>query len=374
MSALAAQGNRVLFVENTGVRAARLRDLPRLRSRVRNWRRGARGFRDVRPNLAVYSPVVLPFPYSRSARWLNRRLVRRALGRWLAAAGGGRPIVWTFLPTPLARDVIRDLDPKLTVYYCIDDLPSSSRGARRVAGSEAELFRSADLVFVTAGGLRERAARHRATVHEFPFAVSYEKFARVRAAAGPLPADVRDLPRPLVGYLGDLSRKIDQDLLEAASRALPEATFVFVGPPQEGLAKLRRLPNVRLLGPRPHDEVPGYLKAFDVGLVPYHRTRFTAHVYPAKLAEYLAMGLPVAATDLPEIRRLNREHAAEAPGPLIHVGSDPASFVAAIRAALADRTPGAAARRIRVAETNTWAARIARMSELIAEALERRGG
>ena len=374
MSTLAAEGNRVLFVENTGVRAARLRDLPRLRSRLRNWCRSVRGFREARPNLTVYSPVVMPLPYSRTARWLNRRLVRRALRRWLAAAGGGRPIVWTFLPTPLTREVIRDLDPKLTVYYCVDDLPSSSPGARRVAGSEVELFRTADLVFVTSAGLRARAARYRTTVHQFPFAVSYEKFARVRDADGAAPADVRDLPRPLVGYVGDLSRKIDQELLAAAVRALPEATFAFVGPPRTGLAALRRLPNVRLLGPRPHDDVPRYLKAFDVGLVPYHRTRFTAHIYPAKLAEYLAMGLPVAATDLPEIRRLNQEHVAGAPGPLIHVGADAAGFAAAIRAALTDRTPAAAARRIRVAEANTWGTRIARMSELIAEALAGRGG
>ena len=129
MAALAKQGNRVLFIENTGVRAPTLRDLPRVRERLRNWRRGFKGFRQERENLFVYSPIVLPAPYSRIAGWVNRTVLRRTLRRWLQAVGAGRPIVWTFLPTPLARDLIRDLDPELTIYYCIDNFASSSAAA-----------------------------------------------------------------------------------------------------------------------------------------------------------------------------------------------------------------------------------------------------
>src|SRR5438128_5918826 len=65
MATLAEAGNRVLFVENTGVRRPRFSDLPRLRHRLRNWWRGVMGFRQERERLFVYSPLVLPFPYSR---------------------------------------------------------------------------------------------------------------------------------------------------------------------------------------------------------------------------------------------------------------------------------------------------------------------
>src|SRR5207237_1183692 len=149
MSTLAAQGHRVLFVENTGVRAPRARDLPRVRQRIRNWWRGTKGFREERPNLFVYSPLLLPLPYSRVARWINRFVLMRALRRWMRATGFFRPIVWTFLPTPLALDLLREVDPQLTIYYCIDDLASSSIGARRIVPHEERLFREADLVFVT---------------------------------------------------------------------------------------------------------------------------------------------------------------------------------------------------------------------------------
>jgi hypothetical protein len=65
MSRFAAAGHVVLFIENTGVRGPRFSDVPRLRHRLRNWSRGVKGFREDRPNLFVYSPIVLPFPYSR---------------------------------------------------------------------------------------------------------------------------------------------------------------------------------------------------------------------------------------------------------------------------------------------------------------------
>src|SRR5438128_5026723 len=106
MSTLAAQGHRVLFVENTGVRPPRVRDLPRVQRRLSNWWRSTKGFRQITDNLFVFSPLIVPFPYSRLARWFNRTLLLRSLGRWMRVTGFHRPITWTFLPTPLARDLL----------------------------------------------------------------------------------------------------------------------------------------------------------------------------------------------------------------------------------------------------------------------------
>jgi uncharacterized SAM-binding protein YcdF (DUF218 family) len=360
MSALAANGNRVLFVENTGVRAPSIRDLPRVRQRVRNWWRGTKGFRQERENLFVYSPILLPFPYSRIAGWLNRLLLVRSLGRWMRAARFDRPVVWTFLPTPLALDVIRSLDPLVTIYYCIDDLASSSPGARRIATSEKALFAEADLVFVTSDRLRERALKSSERVHLFPFAVSYAKFDRARETPDNVPDDIARLPKPVVGYVGGLHQWIDFPLLRQAALALPDVSFVFIGPEQTDTSDLAGLPNVHLFGQRPHDDVPRYMKGFDVGIVPYRLSEYTANVYPTKLNEYLAMGLPVVTTNLAEIRRFNAEH-----GPTIAVAEDAGGFVAAVRQALQPVTPEVRDRRIAIARTNSWASRLAEMSTLI---------
>ena len=367
MSALAAQGHRVLFLENTGVRAPHVRDLPRLRSRIRNWWRGTKGFRQERPNLFVYSPIVLPLPYSRVARWINRRLLLRALRRWMRATGFYRPIVWTFLPTPLALDLIDGVDAQLAIYYCIDDLASSSIGARRIVASEERLFRKADLVFVTSEKLRRRAAQHSDRVHLFPFSVNFERFDRVRASDNSVPDDVRSLTRPLIGYLGGLHQWVDQPLLADVAAKSPNATFALVGPVQTDVSTLEACRNIHLLGQRSHDDVPRYVKAFDVGIVPYRLTEYTANVYPTKLNEYLVMGVPVVATDLPEIRRFNAEH-----GDIVRIAGDADGFANAIHAALDRSAPVEIDRRIAVAHSNSWDSRIAAMARLIDEAIARR--
>ncbi len=367
MSTLARNGNRVLYIENTGVRMPRLKDLPRLRLRLCNWWRGVKGFRQDRQNLFVYSPLILPFPYSRIAGWLNRMMLCRALRRWMRAAGFGRPIVWTFLPTPLALDVIRELNPELTVYYCIDDLASSSPAAQRISRTETELFKEADLVFVTSEKLRQRAARSREQVHLFPFGVDFEKFERVRTSGEPVPDDLKALSYPTVGYLGGLHQWVDQKLLADVARRLPSVSFALVGPAQTDVSALAVCQNIHLLGARPHAEVPRYLKGFDVGLVPYRLHDYTAHVYPTKLNEYLAMGMPVVATDLPEIRRFNQDH-----DDVVMVARDAERFADAITKSLANRDPGEVQRRIDVAKSNSWTARIACMSLLMEEALAAR--
>jgi uncharacterized SAM-binding protein YcdF (DUF218 family)/glycosyltransferase involved in cell wall biosynthesis len=363
MSRLAASGHRVLFVENTGVRPLRWSDVPRLKQRVRNWRRGTNGFREERPNLFVQSPLVLPFPYSGIARRINRWMLTRSINRWMAAVGAAKPVVWTFLPTPLARDVIASLDPALTIYYCIDDLASSSPQARKIASSEEALFRSADLVFTTSEKLRARAARSSNRVHLFPFAVNLNTFEKVRDNVEPLPSDMVELTRPIAGYVGGLHQWVDQELLAAVAERMPDVTFALVGPFQVDVSRLQQVKNIRLFGQRQHAELPGYVKAFDVGLVPYRITEYTSNVYPTKLNEYLIMGVPVVATNLFEIARFNREH-----GELIRVALSVDEFATAIRAEITPASATTVARRVEVARSNSWDRRLAAMTDLINQA------
>ena len=364
MSTLAADGHRVLFVENTGVRGPSLGDMPRVRKRILAWWRATKGFREERENLFVYSPLLLPFPYSRVARWINRYFMFRALRRWADIIGFHRPILWSFLPTPLALDLIGAIDPRLTIYYCIDDLARSSPGARKIVTSEEKLFKQADLVFVTSEKLRQRAAGFRPDVHLFPFGVSFERFERARNSGTAVPADIAALPRPIAGYVGGLHQWVDQQLIVETARRLPNVSFALVGPQQSDVTLLKSCPNIHLLGQKSHDDVPAYVLAFDVALIPYKLAEYTANVYPTKLNEYLVMGKPVVTTDLPEIRRFNNTH-----GEIARIATSAEEFASRTREALDDRETAAVDRRIAVAQENSWRRRLDRMNELIAGAL-----
>jgi uncharacterized SAM-binding protein YcdF (DUF218 family)/glycosyltransferase involved in cell wall biosynthesis len=368
MTRLAAGGHRVLFIENTGVRPLRFGDLPRVMSRLRNWRRGTKGFREERPNLFIHSPIVVPLPYSRIAQWLNKPILMRGINRWISALGATRPVVWTFLPTPLARAVIADINPALTIYYCIDDLASSSRQARKIVKSERELFKSADLVFTTSEQLRARAAEYSSRVHLFPFAVNLAVFQQSREQGAAAPDDLAALRRPIAGYVGGLHQWVDQELLAAVARKLPQVSFALIGPEQTDVSRLKSLPNVHFFGQRPHAELPRYVGGFDVGLVPYRITEYTANVYPTKLNEYLVMGIPVVATDLKEIRRFNAAH-----GEIVRVAESADAYAAAVGEAVRAAAPAdEIARRITVAESNSWERRLEKMSALIESELDAR--
>jgi len=361
-TALVAAGNRVLFVENTGVRGPRFEDIGRVRERIINWFKSTRGFREVQPDLTVFSPLFLPFPYSRIAGWVNRFMLSKSVGKWMHAAHFHDPVVFTFLPTPLAQALIRDVDPVLVVYYCVDNMAGSSPAVHKLRPWEDLLFRQADLVFVTSEAIRERAEIHARDVHMFPCGVDFLKFAAAIERAS-VPDDVASLPRPVVGYVGALSGVLDQELLLEMAAQAPSATFALVGPLYTDVSRLRTSANIKLLGVRPHDQIPAYIKGFDVALIPYLRTSFTDSVYSCKLNEYLAMGVPVVSTSMREVRAF-----AERFPDVVMIGKDTSDFIANVKKALDDpqiQSLSMRDRRIAVAGENTWDQRFAGITEVI---------
>jgi len=365
MSTLAAQGNTVLFIDNTGVRRPSWQDIPRLVQRIKNWRAGVKGVRKERDNLFVYSPLVLPFPYSRLARVLNRVLILRVIKGWMRSVGFYNPIVWTFLPTGLAIDIIRGVNPKLTIYYCIDNFEASSAGARRVRKTEEQLLRKSDFVFVTSQRLRERCLQFNSRVHVFPFAVNIEV---IQGAAngneGP-PTDLAQVPRPIVGYIGGIHKWLDQELLYQVATAHPDYSFVFVGPLQTKVETLKSLANLYFLGAKSHSDLGHYIQAFDAAVIPYRLTEYTANVYPTKLNEYLALGKPVISTDLPEVRAFGERN----PG-VVQIAQTPDDFARCVETALGSNSAEQTQRREEIARQHSWARHLEHMDMLIGEGLQ----
>ena len=371
MTRLAEAGNRVLFIENTGVRTPGFKDYGRLVHRFRNWWNSYRGFRQQGRNLYVFSPLLLPFPHSRIARFFNRFFFTRLLHSWCRSQRFNNPVVISFLPSALTLEVINRLPCKLLLYYCIDSFEHSSAQAVKIADSEKRMIREADLVFVTSHQLEEHCRPDNPNVHRFPFTVDYEPFERVREDSGwTEPGELAGIASPRVCYVGGLHRWVDQELLAKTVEMLPQVNFVLIGPEQENVDRLRGHPNVHLLGARSHDRLPACLRAMDLGLIPYRITPYTANVFPTKLNEYLAMGLPVVSTAIEEIIYFRREHP-----DLVAVARSPEEFAASIR----EKLQSAGSRkelelrqeRTETARASGWSVRLEQMSRLIAQEIER---
>src|SRR5205823_3012052 len=150
-----------------------------------------------------------------------------------------------------------------------------------------------------------KAARR---IEKLPSGVRFHDFERARRAASDPPAVFKGLAGPVVGFVGTLRKQTDLDLLSQTAALAPDLNFVFVGPHMTDVRGLNAQPNVHLVDAVPHEEMIRYVVRFDAGVLPYVLDSFTAGIMPAKLKEYLAAGLPVVSTPLPEVRRFADAH------------------------------------------------------------------
>jgi glycosyltransferase involved in cell wall biosynthesis len=165
----------------------------------------------------------------------------------------------------------------------------------------------------------------------------------------PVTDDPIDLiPRPRIGYLGNVFSLLDFKMLESIFARRSEWQLLFVGPIQsEDLVRgLRTLPNVHFAGPRPHESLPGILARFDVGLIPIALNEFTRPLTPLKFFEYLGAGVPMVSTSFDELERFRD---------LVRlVPNEPEAFEAAIERTLAEDRTVLSKRLREEAEAHTW--------------------
>ena len=368
---LARAGNRVLYIENTGVRSPRLKDFSRVTARLKRWWKAFRssGAREVAPNLHVCSPLVMPPFGSRFRRLLNRTFFLPAIKRTARQLKMHNPLIWTYLPTDTAFDLIKVLrDKKSTVvYYVGADFDQLVPDLDQLHESERAVIDLSDIVITNCSTLTNRYSPMHKRVHTFQFGVDLcafqneKKESEISRRRLHLLSTIESLKRPIIGYVGGLHRHIDFDLLAEAAKAKPDWSWVFVGPIQSPVGELENLPNVHFMDQQPHEELVHFMRRFDVCIVPYLNNAFTATVVPVKLNEYLAVGKPVVSTNIPMVCEFNDKYKV-----ILTCENTSESFLSAIESCLNKDDAATIEYRKKVASLSEWQARL----EAICAAIE----
>ncbi len=160
--------------------------------------------------------------------------------------------------------------------------------------------------------------------------------------------EFQNIPLPIIGYVGSLTTlRLDIQLLEFIAQKKQDWSIVLVGPEDEVFrqSKLHQLSNVYFLGNKPINELPSYIKGFDVAINPQIVNEITIGNYPRKIDEYLAMGKPIVATSTKAMEMFKK---------YVYLGKSKEDYITLIDKSLKEHSKLKAVQRMNFANTHTW--------------------
>jgi glycosyltransferase involved in cell wall biosynthesis len=344
-----ARENRVLWINSIGYRTptASGRDISRAAKKLLA---AAGPLVQPEPNIHVLNPLVIPAYGRPSVRDFNRWFLRLQVLRAMRKLGFQRPINWVF--NPAAAVIAGSLGEESLIYYCVDEyaaFPGVSRES--LAMMERELLARAALVICSSERLHQSKRQHNPRTVLVRHGVDWSHFRGALDAHTQVPADLRRLPGPIIGYFGLIADGwVDIDLIAHVAQKFPQASIAMLGSITMDVSSLRRFSNIHFLGRRPYQDLPAYCRGFDVAMIPFPINEATLNANPLKAREYLAAGLPVISTAIPEVEALGG----------CRIGRSHEEFAEQIEAALEER--GLSAARSDAVRDQSWDARLAEIA------------
>jgi glycosyltransferase involved in cell wall biosynthesis len=364
MRRFAKAGNRVIFVNSISMGLPSLANKDLLPRIIRKLRSYARLARPTPEGVTVVSPAVIPFFGSGAARAVNRKLLAVQIGRLARLGGLSRPILWIAIPT--AADMIGQFDERLVIYQVSDkydaNMMDHATDQVTIRNLHNRAIDNADLVFYSGQKLLAEAEQGRERSFLLEQAVDFEHWSPVGAGNLEVADAVARIPRPRLGYFGAVEPwLIDQSLIKRAARERPAWQWIFIGNKSRGV-EIEALPNTHFLAPVPYQELPRYAAGFDVCVLPWDTAHsFTSYGSAIKVREYLATGLPVVISPLPEYESMAH---------VLRIARSYDDWVRLVEEALNEKDPAAARARQSAVSNGTWDARAEWVSGLIESTLE----
>ncbi|ETZ22613.1 glycosyltransferase [Pedobacter sp. V48] len=256
-------------------------------------------------------------------------------------------------------NVGRKINPMLTIYQCVDPMivPYDMRHGIK---SEEKLARESDLIICTSKALYNEKKLVNPNTYFVPNATdSYHLYETLNETT-PIHEKLKNLPKPIIGYLGTIERRINYELILEVIRMNTDKTFVFAGPVENSFVPelLQKMSNVHIIGSIPYNEVPLLLNSFTVAIIPFKKDDVSDTIFPIKLFEYLSAGKPVIATDFnPDLKDFTDD--------LVEYCNDANTFSRAINDAIVNNDHIIIQKRKELAKRNTWKNRTKEIVEII---------
>ncbi len=340
-----------------------------LKDRV-TYNRGLKEFLFPKPrtldNLTIF-PQPPIFPASRFETGVLRKFnrakqARRIIKNYLPSIKSENIVA--LVETPWWFDIIKDIKFTLLCYDCSDDLRvfCKPKQYKYFTSLQKELVNKSDLVFISAQRLKSDIADIRTDVpiENLPNGVDTEMFIEKGTNAS-TPAEMKELPHPIIGFVGAFYSWINSELIEKTAKAFPNCSVVLVGPLENN--KIPRLPNIHFIGRKPYSIIPEYINAFDICIAPFRDDPLSEKVDPVKVYEYLSLGKPVVAINLPELGKIRH---------LVYLAKNDKEFIELVNQALHDNNQQLKLKRVEYTQQNSWEKRITRLLEVISYELKKR--
>lgn len=285
-------------------------------------------------------------------------------------------ILWIYnVEIPELDVYLNEINRDYLIYDCVDYYAGFPRyqdkeSKEKILEIEKNLTRNADLVFATAPGLVERLKKINSKTFYTPNVGDFELFYNVKERFKEVPEKLKDIPKPIIGYIGALdSYKFNYLLLKEAATSYPDYSFVLIGnlglKDRESSLKelgLENLSNVHFLGEVPFLETPKYMAHFDIDLIPYVYNDYTiGGCFPVKFFNSMSAGIPAVVTDLPVFTMYKT---------VTYISKSNQDFVNNIKRALDERSNKKEQEMIEVAKLNTYEIKVANMLSLIRQNLK----
>lgn len=312
---------------------------------------------DININLSVLTPVLEKQSWEENIA-VYKKLIREILRK----DNYNDPVFWFY--SPHFHGLIDLMEPELIVYDCMDELSAFKNASAHLPQYEKKVIGNASIVFTGGKSIFESKQKLHNNVHCFPSSVDSHHFARAYDSNTYIPADIASLPQPIVGFYGVIDERIDLDLLERTAARNPNISFVMIGP----VVKISKsdLPirsNIHYLGSRSYHDLPNYLRAFDIAMMPFAINEATKYISPTKTLEFMAAKKPIISTPVFDVVRDYSE--------VVYIVNNEDEFTKAIKYYLEEPLEAQLAREQRKAHiisATSWDSTVESMEKLIKEA------